>query len=331
MVARFTSVLPALTRIDEDRPLAGRTIERVWSQGKHLLIQFSNDLVLRTHMRMNGSWHIYRAGERWRRPRSQARLVIETDAFVAVAFNVPVAEFYTARELKREPALRDLGPDLLGETFDEAGAVARLRARGRLGIGDALLDQRALAGIGNVYKSEVCFVCRINPFTPVDHLSDDALHALVQTARRLLQANVAAGTDAGIATYHPLSRTDRRRGARGAAMGVRPCATPLPPVPHADRTAEARARRKEHVLVPSVSGDGAVVRRVLRSSWGLRSSFQFSVISVRCFCDSTQTQNREPHQSRRRQFPARGPGVSARRVPDACSPIAPRTKPVSTR
>ncbi len=206
MVARFTSVLPALTRIDEDRPLAGRTIERVWSQGKHLLIQFSNDLVLRTHMRMNGSWHIYRAGERWRRPRSQARLVIETDAFVAVAFNVPVAEFYTARELKREPALRDLGPDLLGETFDEAGAVARLRARGRLGIGDALLDQRALAGIGNVYKSEVCFVCRINPFTPVDHLSDDALHALVQAARRLLQANVAAGTDAGIATYHPLSR-----------------------------------------------------------------------------------------------------------------------------
>src|SRR4051794_13865527 len=202
VVTRFESVLPGLTRIDEDAPLAGRVVERVWSQGKHLLIGFSGDLVLRTHMRMNGSWHVYRPGERWRRPRHQARLVIETDAFVAVAFNVPVAEFYSSRELAREPALRELGPDLLGETFDIEAAVARLRARGPLDIGDALLDQRALAGIGNVYKSEVCFVCRIDPFTPIERLVDDDLRALVQTARRLLQANVAPGTDAGIATYH---------------------------------------------------------------------------------------------------------------------------------
>src|ERR671920_1924628 len=143
------------TRVDADAPLRGRIVERVESRGKHLLIWVSGDLVLRTHMRMNGSWHIYRPGERWRRPRYQARLVIETDAFVAVAFNVPVAEFYTARELAREPALRELGPDLLGATFDVALAVSRLRGRGALGIGDALLDQRALAGVGNVYKSEV--------------------------------------------------------------------------------------------------------------------------------------------------------------------------------
>ncbi len=122
VVTRFDSVLPALTRIDEDAPIAGRTVQRVWSQGKHLLIAFSGDLVLRTHMRMNGSWHIYRPGERWQRSRHQARLVIETDAFVAVAFNVPVAEFYTARELVREPALRDLGPDLLSDAFDEDAA-----------------------------------------------------------------------------------------------------------------------------------------------------------------------------------------------------------------
>ena len=94
-------------------------------------------------MRMNGSWHIYRPGERWHRPRHQARVVIETEAFVAVAFNVPVAGFCAARELAREPTLRDLGPDLLGDSFDEDAAVARLRARGPLGIGDALLDQRA--------------------------------------------------------------------------------------------------------------------------------------------------------------------------------------------
>jgi endonuclease VIII len=234
VVTRFESVLPALTRIDEDAPIAGRAVQRVWSQGKHLLIEFSGDLVLRTHMRMNGSWHIYRPGERWRRPRHQARLIIETDAFVAIAFNVPVAEFYTPRELARERALRDVGPDLLGETFDEDAAVARLRARGPLGIGDALLDQHAVAGIGNVYKSEVCFLCRINPFTPVDRLSDDEVRTLMRTARRLLQANVAPGTDAGIATYHPLGRTTGRAGAEErlwvygrARRACRRCRTPI--------------------------------------------------------------------------------------------------------
>jgi endonuclease-8 len=244
-VTRFASVLPALTRIDEDAPLAGRTVERVWAQGKHLLIGFSGDLVLRTHMRMNGSWHIYRPGERWRRPRHQVRLVIETDAFVAVAFNVPVAEFYTARKLARERALRDLGPDLLGETFDAAAAVARLRERGALAIGDALLDQRALAGIGNVYKSEVCFVCRVNPFTRVDHLSDDDLRSLVQTARRLLQANVAPGTGAGIVTYHPLRRTTARADAEDRlwvyGRGKRACRRCRTPIERKKQGADARS------------------------------------------------------------------------------------------
>jgi endonuclease-8 len=210
LVTRFESVLPALTRIDQDAPIAGRTVERCWSQGKHLLISFSGGLVLRTHMRMHGSWHVYRPGERWRRPRFHMRIVIETDAFVAVAFNVPVAELHTARELAREPILRELGPDLLAPELDVEAVVARLRERASVAMGDALLDQRALAGIGNVYKSEVCFVCRVNPFAPVDRLSDDDLRALVQTARRLLQANVAPGTGAGITTYHPLRRTTGR-------------------------------------------------------------------------------------------------------------------------
>jgi endonuclease VIII len=245
VVTRFDSVLPALTRIDEDAPIAGRTVQRVWSQGKHLLIAFSGDLFLRTHMRMNGSWHIYRPGERWQRSRHQARLVIETDAFLAVAFNVPVAEFYTARELVREPALRDLGPDLLNDAFDEDAALTHLRARGPIGVGDAVLDQRALAGIGNVYKSEVCFVCRINPFTPVDRLSDDDLRTLVRTARRLLQANVAPGTDAGIATYHPLRRTtgrgdpEERLWVYGRAR--RPCRRCRAPVQRRKQGTDARS------------------------------------------------------------------------------------------
>ena len=112
-VTRFESAFPALNRIDDDRPLAGRTIESVAARGKHLLMTFSGDLVLRTHMRMHGSWHIYRSGERWQRPARDMRIVVETARFVAVGFNVPVAEFLSGRELSRHPQLGALGPDLL--------------------------------------------------------------------------------------------------------------------------------------------------------------------------------------------------------------------------
>ena len=96
VVTRFVSVYPALTRVDSDTPIAGRTVDGVESRGKHLLMRFSGDLILRTHMRMSGSWHIYRPGERWQRPRADMRIVVATAAYEAVAFTVPVAEFYTA-------------------------------------------------------------------------------------------------------------------------------------------------------------------------------------------------------------------------------------------
>jgi endonuclease-8 len=209
-VTSFESAYPALARVHDDRPVTGRIVERAWSEGKHLLIAFSGGLVLRTHMRMNGSWHIYRPGERWQRPRSDMRIVIATDAFVAVAFNVPIAVFLEGRALERDMHHRDLGPDLLGADFDVPGAVARLRARGSMPVADALLDQRAVAGIGNVYKSEVCFVCRIDPFAPTDSLSDDVLRMLVTTARTLLQSNVTPHSGDGIVTYRGLRRTTGR-------------------------------------------------------------------------------------------------------------------------
>src|SRR5687767_4853636 len=105
VVTRFESVFPKLTRVDVDRPLAGRTIASVTARGKHLLIAFSGDLTLRTHMRMHGSWHLYRPGERWRRPHRDMRVVIETAAAVAVAFNVPIAEWLTSRDLARHEEL----------------------------------------------------------------------------------------------------------------------------------------------------------------------------------------------------------------------------------
>ena len=215
-VERFESVLPQLTRVDEDMPLAGQTVDRVRAAGKHLLIEFSGGLVLRTHMRMNGSWHVYRPGERWRRSRGQMRLAIHTDGFVAVAFAVPVAEFLAATALGRSPPLRTLGPDLLAAEFDADAALGRVRAEGTREIGDALLDQRAVAGIGNVYKSEVCFLCRVNPFTPVAQLSDEELGALLSTARRLLQANTRAGAAGGLVTRRTLrSMTGRPEADEG--------------------------------------------------------------------------------------------------------------------
>ncbi|MEO8137103.1 MAG: DNA-formamidopyrimidine glycosylase family protein, partial [Betaproteobacteria bacterium] len=92
LITRFESAYPALTRGDYDRPLKGRVVEAVVSRGKHVLMTFSGDLVLHTHMRMHGSWHIYRPGERWRRPRRDMRVLVETERYVAVGFNVPVAE-----------------------------------------------------------------------------------------------------------------------------------------------------------------------------------------------------------------------------------------------
>ncbi len=240
VVTRFESVFPALTRVDEDAPIAGRTVESVTSAGKHLLMRFSGDLVLRTHMRMNGSWHIYRPGERWRRPRRDMRIVLATERFEAVAFNVPVAEFVDAASLDRHDELRTLGPDLLAENFDAGEVLARMRTRPALPIADVLLNQRVVAGIGNVYKSELLFMCRIDPFTPVARLDDERLKELIDTARRVLRLNVGEGLPA-MTTYTGYRRTTRRSDpaerlwvyGRGGKP-CRRCGTPISARKHGD-------------------------------------------------------------------------------------------------
>jgi len=232
-IVRFESVLPALTRVHEDHPITGRLMEKVSSVGKHLLMQFSGDLVLRTHMKMNGSWHIYRPGERWRKPRRDMRVVVATADFEAVGFDIPVAEFLRPADLKRHDELRRLGPDLLADDVDIAEGVTRLKTRGTTEIGDALLNQRAVAGIGNVYKSEVLFACGVNPFERVAALSDDQLTALIETAVRYLRANVSDGL-AAMTTYTGYRRTTRRGNpserlwvyARGR-LPCRKCGTPI--------------------------------------------------------------------------------------------------------
>jgi endonuclease-8 len=199
-VTRFETVFPHLSRVDVDQPVRGRVIERVESRGKHLLMWMSGGLVLRTHMRMKGSWHVYRPGERWQRPQHDMRIVIRTADFEAIAFNVPVAEFLAARDLEHQSELRELGPDPLAEAFDEAEAVARIAERGEVEIADALLDQRAVAGIGNIFKSETLFMCRVNPFTLVRDLDAATVARLVATAAKLLRLNVKDASGSGIVT-----------------------------------------------------------------------------------------------------------------------------------
>jgi endonuclease VIII len=171
--------------------IIGREITGVESLGKNLLIRFDNGLEIRTHLRMNGSWHRYRPGERWRRPPGRARLVIEVPGAVAVCFDAPVVELLEVRAESLHPALGQLGPDLLAAEFDVDEAVRRLRdpSRAAVAIGQALLDQRALAGIGNVYKNEALWIERVSPFVPVRALDDQTLERLVGTARRLLLIN----------------------------------------------------------------------------------------------------------------------------------------------
>ncbi len=208
-VIAFESELPALNRIHEDAPVTGRTIERVTASGKHLLMHFSGGLVLRTHMRMNGSWHIYRPGERWQRSRRDMRIRIATGDFEAVGFNIPIAEFTSTRTLARHRELQALGPDLLTDGFQPREAIRRIRESGATSIADALLNQRLLAGMGNVYKCEVLFICGVSPFALVRDVSDGDLTALVDTARRVLRANVSDGV-APMTTYTGFRRTTGR-------------------------------------------------------------------------------------------------------------------------
>jgi endonuclease VIII len=181
---------------------------RRWpARGKWLLMHFSGDLILATHMLMSGSWHIYRVGERWRRPRSDMRVVLGTRQLLAVAFNVPVARFYTARTLQRFAAVAGLGPDVLGSSFATDEAAARLLEHGDEEVGNVLLNQRVMAGIGNVFKSEICFACGINPFRKVAHLRPPEIECLLATARRFLTANVSSGAGDTIVTYTGGRRT----------------------------------------------------------------------------------------------------------------------------
>jgi endonuclease-8 len=233
-VTRFETVLPHLSRLDVDSPITGRTVETVEARGKWLLIHFSGDLILLTHMLMSGSWHIYRPGERWQRARVHMRIVLHAERILAVAFNVQVAEFHSTASLSRRDGFRTLGQSLLAPQFDEAEVIAALRSCSDLEIGVALLKQSVVTGIGNVFKSEVCFASGVNPFRLVRSLPATEATALIGTARKFLQTNVADLSHDHITTYSGFRNTTGRMrpGARlwvydRAGDPCRHCATPI--------------------------------------------------------------------------------------------------------
>ena len=225
-ILRFETGLAQLAQIDRDEPIEGRTLESVTSAGKHLLMTFSGDVVLRTHMRMNGSWHIYRPGEKWQMPPRAMRIRIDTAAWVAVAFNVHVAEFVRGGALPRHRPIATLGPDLLGD-FDGRQALTSIRTRPTRPAHEVLLDQRVMAGLGNVYKSELLFLSHVHPDTPAVALTDGQWLSLMTLAQRLLRANVAESSGQGIETYRGMRQTTGRLNPADRlwvySRGGRPC------------------------------------------------------------------------------------------------------------
>jgi endonuclease VIII len=211
VVTGFETGLAKLVRVNDNAPLVGRVVEKVESRGKWCLIYFSGDLILATHMLMSGSWHLYRTGERWRMGRDKMRVVIRTADWEAVGFNIPVAEFYTASSLMRNSQVPKLGPDILSDEFTVEDGVARLAAYERESpdaeIAVVLLNQRVMAGLGNVYKSEVAFAAGVNPFRAMKTITAKEMELIVEFAQRYMKANVADGVGEGIATYSGNRRT----------------------------------------------------------------------------------------------------------------------------
>ena len=176
------------TRGGRDVRSADPRVTAIESHGKHMLIRLADGPALRVHLGMKGSWHRYAPGEVWQRAAATATLVLETATDVLVCFKGQV-ELVDPAQVATHPGLSGLGPDLLDAEFDPADAARRAQAAGGV-IGVVLQDQRVAAGIGNVYRSELLFLLRLAPMTPVAAIPLAQLEALYREGQRLMQANL---------------------------------------------------------------------------------------------------------------------------------------------
>lgn len=204
-------------------PLAGRVVSGVEARGKHLLVRFDDGRVLHSHLGMPGSWHVYRPGERWQRRDVRARIAVPQAT--AVCFGAPVVELLDAAALRRHPVLRRLGPDLCTPDPNLEAATERIAELHDPGttIGEVLLDQRVAAGIGNVYRSEICFLQGVHPETPIGALTTGVRRGLLARGAELLRANLMTSRRTTVPGGQPGSLFVYGRAGRGC----RRCATPI--------------------------------------------------------------------------------------------------------
>jgi endonuclease VIII len=215
--------------------LEGRAVSDVRTHGKHLFLEFEGDLVIHSHLRMTGSWGVYPAGRRWRRGAYRAWLILRSRGHEVVEFDGPVLELLTAGRARMDRHLAELGPDVLAEEFDRARFLARLRADDPTrGIGDALLDQRNVAGIGNIWKSEGCWLAAVDPWRRLADVSDDEAMAVVEGLRPGMRQSAATGRMQGNANVfrragRPCPRCGAPIKARAGGLGRSLAETGLAP------------------------------------------------------------------------------------------------------
>ena len=215
---------PKVTAAAGREEIAGSSVKAVESNGKHLFIHFTtpSEVVLHTHMKMSGVWHVYRPGERWWEPETEARVVIGTESVVAVCFHPPIVELLTAKELGLHLVVSALGPDIIRDDFDMDEAILRLRAKQDRDVATALLDQKVISGIGNVYKVEALFLARTSPWAQVRDLDDERLREIVGHARKLIRLNRNGGERR---THFSLNRSELMWVDERAGMPCHTCGT----------------------------------------------------------------------------------------------------------
>jgi endonuclease-8 len=192
--------------------LDGRTLEAIDAHGKHLLFRFG-DLVLHSHLGMSGGWHVYPRGARWRRPRSSAWAVLGGERTEAVEFGGPTLRVLRASRVAIDPQLSRLGPDILAPDLDLDDVMARFRAGDpSRTLGDALLDQRLTAGIGNIFKSEACFAAKVDPWHRLAEVNDDDLRRVLEAARDQMTNAVVKGDRHRFRVYKHRGPCSRCRG-----------------------------------------------------------------------------------------------------------------------
>ena len=191
-------------------PGEGCAVEEVRSKGKHIEIVWDDGVALHTHMRMTGSWHLYRPGEKWRKAENKARFVIETEDWVAVCFSAPVVDTYRDDGWRRHPFAGQLGPDLCDPRTNLHECARRVLAYHdpEATIAEVLLDQRVMCGIGNVFRCEILWATEVSPRARVGSLAESTAIEIVETAARLLRANLknagratVPGVPGGVAVY----------------------------------------------------------------------------------------------------------------------------------